>query len=136
MFNLAIAAIVETVLMQISAEQVQSLCMVVRTPSYLKLVTSSNFWPFMIIVCTAVVCAVVMIILFSVLPSIQHAPALSLGLVVRPPQNYPSGFLGGWAMLLSTEEMLDGQHERVDSPPNVRTAHNGLLQKRLEEDLS
>ena len=31
--------------------------------------------------------------------------------------------------------MLDGQHQRVDIPVNARTAHKGLLQKRLEEDI-
>ena len=31
--------------------------------------------------------------------------------------------------------MLDGQHQRMDSPVHVRTVHNGLLQERLEEDL-
>ena len=35
----------------------------------------------------------------------------------------------------SLEEMLDGQHQRVDIPAHARTAHKGLLQKRLEEDL-
>ena len=41
LFSLAIAAIAEAILMQISAEQVPSLHRV--APSYLKLVTSSNF---------------------------------------------------------------------------------------------
>ena len=36
----------------------------------------------------------------------------------------------------SGEEMLDGQHQKVDIPAKARTAHKGLLQKRLEEDLS
>ena len=31
--------------------------------------------------------------------------------------------------------MLDGQHQRVDIPAHARTAHKGLMQKRLEEDL-
>ena len=31
--------------------------------------------------------------------------------------------------------MLNGQHQRVDIPAPARTAHKGLLQKRLEEDL-
>ena len=31
--------------------------------------------------------------------------------------------------------MLDGQYQRVDIPANARTAHKGLLQKRLEQDL-
>ena len=30
---------------------------------------------------------------------------------------------------------LDGQHGRVDTPVHARTAHNGLLKKRPEEDL-
>ena len=33
------------------------------------------------------------------------------------------------------EEMLDGQHQRVDISAHARTPYNGLLQKRLEEDL-
>ena len=49
--------------------------------------------------------------------------------------NHPSGYLGGWARPWSAEEMLDGQHQRVDIPVHARSAHNGLLQKRLEEDL-
>ena len=35
----------------------------------------------------------------------------------------------------STEEMLGGQYQRVDIPVLARTAHKGLLQKRLEENL-
>ena len=42
------------------------------------------------------------------------------------------GHLGGWA----TEEMLNGEHQRVDIPAHARTAHKDLLQKRLEEDIS
>ena len=45
LFNLAIAAIAKAIMMRISAQQVPSLHRVV--PGYLKLVTSSNFWPFM-----------------------------------------------------------------------------------------
>ena len=45
LFILAITAIAETILMRNSAEQVPSLGRV--TPKYFKLVTSSNFWPFM-----------------------------------------------------------------------------------------
>ena len=47
----------------------------------------------------------------------------------------PSGHLGGWSAPWSAEEMLDGQHQRVDVPAHARTAHKGLLQKRLEENL-
>ena len=57
LFSLAIAAIAGAILMRISAEQVPSLN---RTAlMYLKLVTSSNFWPFMLInICTDLACAV------------------------------------------------------------------------------
>ena len=53
----------------------------------------------------------------------------------QPLQNHPSGHFGGWATPWSTEEMLDGQHQRVDIPTHARTAHKRLLQKRLKEDL-
>ena len=33
------------------------------------------------------------------------------------------------------EEMLGGQHQGVDISAHARTAHKGLLQRRLEEDL-
>ena len=45
------------------------------------------------------------------------------------------GHLGGWATPWSAEEMLDGQHQRLNIPAHARPAHKGLLQKRLEEDL-
>ena len=47
LFSLAIAAITETILIGTSAEQVPSLHRVAFR--YLKLVTSSTFWPFMLI---------------------------------------------------------------------------------------
>ena len=53
----------------------------------------------------------------------------------QPLRNPPSGHLGGWAAPWSAEEMLNRQHQRVDVPAHARTAHKGLLQKRLEEDL-
>ena len=53
----------------------------------------------------------------------------------QPLQNHPSGHLGGWAASWSAEEMLDGQHQKVDIPAHAKTAYKGLLQKRLEEDL-
>ena len=40
-------------------------------------------------------------------------------------QTHPSGYLGGWATPWSVEEMLDGQHQRVDIPAHARTAHKG-----------
>ena len=49
-------------------------------------------------------------------------------------QNHPSGHLG-WVMPWLAEEMLEGQHQRVDIPDHGRTAHKGVLQKSLEQDL-
>ena len=49
--------------------------------------------------------------------------------------NHPPGRLGGWTTSRSAEEILDRQRQRVDIPAHARTAHNGLSQKRLEEDL-
>ena len=50
-------------------------------------------------------------------------------------QHHPSGYVGGCATPRSAEEMLDGQHRIVDIPARARTAHNGPLQKRVNEDL-
>ena len=48
----------------------------------------------------------------------------------QPLQNHPSRHLGGWATPWSPEEILDGQHQRVDIPAHARTARKGLLQRR------
>ena len=53
----------------------------------------------------------------------------------QPLQNHSSGHHGGWTALWSAEEMLDGQHSRVNVPAHTKTVHNGLLQKRLEENI-
>ena len=53
----------------------------------------------------------------------------------QPLQNHPSGHLGGRATPWLAEEMLDGQHQRVDVPAHARTAHNNFLQKTLRENL-
>ena len=50
-------------------------------------------------------------------------------------QNHPSWHLGGWATTWLAEEMLDGQLQRVDIPAHARTAYNGLLLKRLDDNL-
>ena len=50
-------------------------------------------------------------------------------------KKHPPGHLGEWATHWMSEKMLDGQHQRVDIPASARTAHKGLLQKGLEEDL-
>ena len=39
----------------------------------------------------------------------------------EPLKNHSSGHLGGWATPWSAEEMLDGQHQRVDIPASART---------------
>ena len=53
----------------------------------------------------------------------------------QPVQNHHPRHLAGWAAPWSAEELLDGQHQRVNIPAHVRTAYKGLLQKRLDEDL-
>ena len=62
-----------------------------------------------------------------------HGSGMSHATTASP--NHPPGHLGGWATPWSAEEMLDGQHQRVDIPGHTRTGYKGLLQKRLEEDL-
>ena len=64
LFSLATAATAEALLMRTSAEQVPSLQRV--APRYLKLVTSSNLWPFMLISALMLFVLLVMIFLFSV----------------------------------------------------------------------
>ena len=49
----------------------------------------------------------------------------------QPLQNHPSGHHEGRETPRSAEEMLDGQHQRVDIPAHARIAHR----KRLEEAL-
>ena len=46
-------------------------------------------------------------------------------------------FRGPWSVMVpwSAEEMRDKQHQRVAISAYARTAHKGLLQERLEEDL-
>ena len=51
------------------------------------------------------------------------------------PKPFFGGHLGGSATPRSEEEMLDGQHQRVDIPAHARTAYKGLLQKTLWVDL-
>ena len=70
LFNLATAATAEAILLWISAEQVPSLQRI--APRYLKLVTSSNFWPFMQISA-----------MLFMLTTIPYAIALSMSLLVR-----------------------------------------------------
>ena len=81
LFSLAIVAIVEANLMWTSAEQVPSLHKV--APRYLKLVTSSSFWLFMLISALMLFVLLVMILLFSVRTSIPYAVALSKSLLVK-----------------------------------------------------
>ena len=75
LFSLTIAAIAEVILKRISAQQLPSLHRV--APRYLKLVTSSNFWLFMLnIIYLQGCCLMVIILLFSVLTSIPYADGL------------------------------------------------------------
>ena len=50
-------------------------------------------------------------------------------------QSHSWRHLGGSATPWLAEELLDGQRQSMDSLTHARTAHNGFLQKRLEEDL-
>ena len=63
------------------AEQVASLHGV--APRYLKLFTSSSFWPFMLISALMLFALLVVILLFSMPTSIPYAVALSTSLLVR-----------------------------------------------------
>ena len=82
LFGLDIAAVADAILIRISAKQVPSLHRV--APRYLKLVTSSNFWPFMLISALILFVLFVMILLFSVLTSFLYAVVLSTNLLVKP----------------------------------------------------
>ena len=62
-----------------------------------------------------------------------HGSGMSHATTVSPKPSF--GHFGGWATPWSAEEMLAGQDQRVDIPARPRTAHKGLRQKRLEEDL-
>ena len=68
-----------------------------------------------------------------------HGLGMSHIMTTSPPKKKkkknPSGYLGGWVTPWLAEEMPDEQHQRVDIPAHARTAHKGLLQKSLEEDL-
>ena len=74
--NLATTAIAEAILMRVSAKQVPHLHRGV--PKHLKLITSSNFWPFMLIPALMLFVLLVIISLFSMLTSIISAVALSV----------------------------------------------------------
>ena len=76
LFSLAIAANAKAILMQISAEQVPSLHRVASR--YLKLVTSSNFWPLMLAFSLMLFTPLVIILFFLVLTSIPDAVALAM----------------------------------------------------------
>ena len=62
LFNLAIASVAEAVLMPIFAKQVPFLDRV--APKYLKLITSSNFWLFMLISTLISLVLLIMILFF------------------------------------------------------------------------
>ena len=49
--------------------------------------------------------------------------------------SHPAWHLEGRTAPWSAKKMLGGQCQRVDIPTHARTAHNGLLQERLEEIL-
>ena len=80
LFSLAITFIAGAILMRISAEQVP---FYKAAPRYLKLIISSNFWPFMLTSVLISFMLMVMILLFSVLTSFPYAVALSTRQLVR-----------------------------------------------------
>ena len=82
--NLAVA---EEILMRISDKQVPSRQRV--APGYFKLVTSSNFWPFMLISALMSFVLLVMTLLFSRLTFISYAVTRSTSLLVRSPLLLP-----------------------------------------------
>ena len=75
LFSLVSATVADAILMRTSAEPVPSLHRV--APSYLKLVTSSNIWPFTLISALMLFVLLVIILLFSVLTSFPYAVTLS-----------------------------------------------------------
>ena len=81
LLSLAIVAIAEAILMWLSAEQVPSLHRV--APMCFKLVTSSNFWPFMLIFAVMLFMLLIIILPISVLTSSPYAIALTVSLLVR-----------------------------------------------------
>ena len=81
LLDLTIAAISEAILMRISVERVPSLHKV--APRYLKLFTSSNFQPFMLISALVLFVLLVKFLLSSVLTSIPYANAQSTSLSVK-----------------------------------------------------
>ena len=81
LLSLAIDAIAEAIPMRISAEEVSSLYRV--APRYVKLVTSSNVWPLILIYALTSFVLLAIILLFSVLTPIPYAVVLSTSLLVR-----------------------------------------------------
>ena len=81
LFSLTISAIAEAIVMRTSAEQVSSLHMVFNA-AYLKLVNSSNFWPFVLVSARTLSVLLVMILLVSVPTSIPYAVAPSTSLLI------------------------------------------------------
>ena len=56
----------------------------------------------------------------------RNSHGLGTSCAVTASPNHPSGHLGGWAMSSLAEEMLGGEHQRVDGPSHARTTHDGL----------
>ena len=59
-----------------------------------------------------------------------HGSSMSHAMTASP--KHPSRRHEFWATPWLAEEILDRQTQRVDIPAHARTAHKGLLQKRLE----
>ena len=81
LFSLAIAAIDEVSLLLTSAEEMPSLHRV--APKYLKMVTPSNFSPFMLISALMLFVLLVVILLFYMPISIPYAVTLFTSVLVK-----------------------------------------------------
>ena len=81
LLNLATAAIVEAILIRISVKRVPFLDR--GNPEFYKVITSSNFYPFMVISTLMSIVTLVMILLFSVLNSTVCTLAPPTNLLVR-----------------------------------------------------
>ena len=53
----------------------------------------------------------------------------------QPLLKHPSGHIGGLGTPWLAEDVLDGQHQKMDISAYARSAHKCLLPKRLDKDL-
>ena len=122
------------------AEQMPSLHRV--APRYLKQVTSSNFWPFLLISALMLFVVLVMILLFSVLTSIPYALALSTSLSVL---SWSSALLPPITLILSANRGLHmglpqwrgmcSRHGVCPAWSSLGTNWTGCVRANIPEDI-